>query len=70
MFFFTHSFLITDIVLRNEKWEKKGDFETFPEIRGEILGNAFFFFNLYAGNFILDDWTFIKNHKFLEILAH
>lgn len=21
---------------------KKGDFETFPEIRGEILGNAFF----------------------------
>lgn len=48
---------------------KNGDFETFPEITGEILGNAFFF-NLYAGNFILDDWTFIKNYKFLEILAH
>lgn len=49
---------------------RNGDFETFPEITGEILGNAFFFFNLYAGNFILDDWTFTKNHQFLEILAH
>jgi len=50
---------------------KNGDFETFPQITGEIVGNSFFFFfNLYAGNFILDDWTFTKNHKFLEILAH
>lgn len=34
MFFFTHSFLITNNVLRNEKWEKNDDFETFPDITG------------------------------------